>query len=116
MHEMSLTHDVVDTVLTQATVAEAERVVAVHLKVGEIHDIVDDLFVKCFAFLARDTIAEGAKVEIERIPLTVKCQACETVFPLSTRDPSTWSCPTCDRRDYRVFTGTEFSVDNIEVV
>lgn len=70
MHEMSLTRDVVDAVLDHAAVARADRVLGVHMTVGEIHDIVDDLFVKCFAFLARGTAAEGARVT--NLPISAK--------------------------------------------
>ena len=80
MHEMSLTRDVVDAVLDHAAMAQADRVLSVHMTVGEIHDIVDDLFVKCFAFLARGTAAEGARVTIDRVPLTVRCKECGEVF------------------------------------
>ena len=116
MHEMSLTRDVVDAVLDHAAVARADRVLGVHMTVGEIHDIVDDLFVKCFAFLARGTAAEGARVTIDRVPLTVRCKGCGEVF-----DVDFHACGDAPRYPgggggaYAINSGTEFTLDDIEV-
>lgn len=116
MHEMSLTHDVVDTVLRQAEIAGATEVRGVHLTVGEIHDIVDDLFMKCFAYLARGTIAEHAKVGITRVRLTVRCKDCAEVFPIQLYGfHGDVVCPRCGSRRYGINSGEEFTIDDIEV-
>lgn len=116
MHEMSLIRDVVDAVLDHAAMAQADRVLSVHMTVGEIHDIVDDLFVKCFAFLARGTVAEGARVTIDRVPLTVRCKECGEVFgvDLHARGDAP-RCPGCDGGLYAINSGNEFTLDDIEV-
>ena len=116
MHEMSLTHDVLDTVLTQANLAEATKVVGVHMTVGEVHDIVDDLFAKCFNWLARGTIAEEAKVVIDRVPLTVRCKECDEVYGVSLYRRETPCCPACGGPSYAINTGEEFFIDDIEVL
>ena len=116
MHEMSLTRDVVDAVLDHAAVARADRVLGVHMTVGEIHDIVDDLFVKCFAFLARGTAAEGARVTIDRVPLTVRCKACGEVFDVDFHAcGDAPRCPGCGGGAYAINSGNEFTLDDIEV-
>lgn len=116
MHEMSLTRDVVDVVVMQAQMADASRVLCVNLKIGEVHDIVDDLFVKCFAFLAKGTVAEKARIDIDRIPLTVRCLDCGEVFPVDVYNrKQSVMCPSCKSLKYTINSGNEFSIEDIEV-
>ena len=116
MHEMSLVHDVLDTVINQAEMAQANKVLSVHMTVGDVHDIVDDLFVKCFAYLGRGTIAADAQMKIARIPLTVRCTDCNHVQEVNIwakRGPV--ECPACGSGRYSINSGEEFLVDDIEV-
>ncbi|MEE8716374.1 MAG: hydrogenase maturation nickel metallochaperone HypA [Coriobacteriales bacterium] len=117
MHEMSLTRDIVKTVVHEAEMAGAQRVVGVHLTLGEVHDIVDDLFERCFRFVARGTIAQFARVEISRIPLTVRCDDCSTVFRVDLYCPQEERvrCPVCGSKRYSINSGNEFLIDDIEI-
>lgn len=117
MHEMSLVRNVVDIVVAQCTEAGVAEVKTVNLVIGEARDIVEDLFEGLFRHFARGTVAEGAHICITRVPLTVRCDACGTVFPLDVCDESTWVCPACGTaRSYRVNSGMEFAISSIEVV
>ena len=44
MHEMSLTRNVLDIVLDEANAAGATRVQAVRVTIGDLRDIVEELF------------------------------------------------------------------------
>ena len=116
MHEMGLVRDVVDVVLKTAESADARQVTRVCLTIGYGRDMIEDLMQGLFRYLARGTIAEGAVLEITRIPVTVRCNGCGTVFPINLHLESTWTCPCCgDRLNYVVQTGMEFMIDGIEV-
>lgn len=116
MHELALTRDVVDMVVEQAAAAGAQKVRAVHLTIGYVRDIVEDLFEQCFAFLARGTIAECADIVITRVPFTVRCNGCGHVYHLDIRNAETWQCATCGEQDYVLNSGMEFFVNSIEIV
>ena len=115
MHEMALTRNVVDIVIAEAEKVHAKSVHAVHVTVGEVRDIIDDIFVDMFGWLARGTIAEHAEVHLTRVPLMVKCNQCGNVYHINTRDESTWPCEKCGVRDYKLQSGMEFFISNIEV-
>lgn len=115
MHEMALTRDVVDMVVESAEAIGAAEVRAVHVTIGYVRDIVEDLFERCFAYLARGTVAEHAEIIMTRVPFTVRCNVCGQVFHLDIRDEETWRCPTCCAKDYVLNSGMEFSVDSIEI-
>lgn len=114
MHELGYTRDVVDTVVQAAQMSNAHEVRAVYLNIGEVRDIVDELFRKCFAYLSRDTIAKNSDVVIDRIPLVMCCRKCGRTFHA---DPYAGevSCPHCGEKDYEILSGMEFSIDHIEV-
>lgn len=115
MHETGVCRSIVDTVERYALTAHAKRVVAVHLRLGAVHDVVPEILVGAFEWMARGTVVEGARMEIERVPFTVRCQGCGCVYPLDPLDAASWSCPECHERDYRLNTGREFSIESIEV-
>ncbi|MEF9876650.1 MAG: hydrogenase maturation nickel metallochaperone HypA [Gordonibacter sp.] len=116
MHEMSLVRKVVDVVLSECEGKNIARVRTVHLSIGELSDVVEEYVQSLFQFLARDTIAENAEVAITRIPVNVRCNQCCNIFPIEIRNEDTWECPRCHAvHDYRLFSGREFRVDNIDV-
>lgn len=116
MHEMAMTRDVVDLVVERAEAEGAAAVRTVSLTIGYARDIVEDLFERCFAYLARGTVAAHAELAITRVPFTVRCQECGRVYHLDVHDSSTWPCPVCGERDYVLNSGMEFFVDDIEIV
>lgn len=115
MHEMALCRNVVDIVIEEAQHANASEVKAVHLTIGYSRDIVEDLFEGMFQWMCRDTIAANAELSISRIPLTVKCEDCGLIYHIDAHDSHTWSCPRCSARHYKLNSGMEFYVSNIEV-
>ncbi|MCD8013711.1 MAG: hydrogenase maturation nickel metallochaperone HypA [Lachnospiraceae bacterium] len=116
MHEMALVRRVVDIVVTKAEAVGASEVHAVHLVIGEARDIVEDYFEGLFQYLARGTVAENAEMVIYRVPYTVRCNQCGFIFPINIFNEETWVCPACKaKRDYKLNSGMEFAVKNIEV-
>jgi Zn finger protein HypA/HybF involved in hydrogenase expression len=65
MHELAAAQDVLKVVLEAAEAQQARRVTAISLKVGRLYgvDRIEDLV----AGLAKGTIAEGARLEIESV-------------------------------------------------
>lgn len=114
MHELGYTKDILRTVVEAAELSHAHEVRSVYLNIGEIRDIVDELFCNCFTYLARDTIARDSKVVIDRIPLTMACRQCGEVFRADVYAGKV-HCPSCGASDFEVRTGMEFSIDHIEV-
>ena len=115
MHEMGVTRDIVDAVLDFAGKAGATEVRSVYLTIGWARDIVESLLIGAFDYMAKGTVAEHADLVITRVPFTVCCKECGLVCPIDVRDETTWPCPACGKRDYRLNSGMEFSIDKIEI-
>lgn len=116
MHEMALLSNVVDIVLKEVEGTDVTRVTAVHLTVGELMDVIEEMVPGLFKFLARGTVAEDAAVVIHHVPAYVQCHGCQEAWQIRIHDESTWACPRCGaRRNYRLVSGREFRVDSLEV-
>lgn len=117
MHEMALVRSIMEVVVEEAEAAGAAEVTAVHLDVGEGRDIVIDLFESLFQFLARDTVAENARVVINVVPYRVRCNRCGEEFRLDFKDRFSQTCLGCGAdRDYALISGNELYINKIEAV
>jgi hydrogenase nickel incorporation protein HypA/HybF len=117
MHELSVTKNVLQLVIKHAEANKVSKVVGVKLEIGEMRDIVEDLMQKCFLYMARGTVAEGAAVQIKVIPLTCMCRDCNKVFPVdSHKGFDNLSCPKCGGNNLVPYTGQEFFIKEIDVV
>ena len=95
MHEMSMVRVVVEAVLEECEGKDIAKVKAVNLRIGEMRDVIESYVPDLFRFLARGTIAADAQVNIERVPMMVRCHDCYEIWHLNSRDESTWTCPRC---------------------
>lgn len=116
MHEMALTRDALDLIIAEGEKAGAERVCTVTLSIGYMRDIVEDIFEGLFAHLAKGTIVEGAELNLVRTPAIVECQDCGGRYHLDVFDSSSFDCPRCSARNYRLISGMDFNIDNIGIV
>lgn len=115
MHEMAYCTEVVDTVIAEATRVNAVSVDRVDIMIGEVRDIVVDLFDGFFHYLAKDTIADNAVVSYQRVPVTVTCRCCGLQYPVNVRNKQAFACPSCGKTEYDVTTGMEFEIVSIDV-
>ena len=107
MHELSVASAVVDTVLRHA---EGRRVLAVELHVGQLRQVVPDSLAFYWDIVARDSLAEGARLEQVVIPARMRCAACADEFSPELM----FRCPACGGAG-EVVAGDELEVDSIEV-
>jgi hydrogenase nickel incorporation protein HypA/HybF len=113
MHELSVTQSILDIVLRHAQQAGASRIMGINLVIGELAGFVDDSIQFYFDFLSRDTVAQGAQLNFERLAARVRCHACGAEYaPPNSR---LWSCPECDALGGEIIAGREFSVASIEI-
>lgn len=77
MHEMSITTSVVAICAEQAlTKGAGTRVTHVTLEVGKLSAVMPDALRFCFDVCAKDTLLEGAELEIIEIPGRARCLDC----------------------------------------
>lgn len=113
MHELSLAQDIVEQAIQAARVAQAGRVVRVHLTIGRLAGVEADALRFCFETVCRDTALEGARLEVREAPLVVWCAHClaERTLP----GIQSLRCPTCQTLCGEVRGGREMQIESLEV-
>ena len=110
MHEVKAVQSVVSLILDEAVKQGASRVTRVSIKNGEWSTMDPDCVRTYFDESAKGTIAEGAEVAIESVPVRFKCAECGTAY-----SPAKVKCPTCSSTKGELISGREFYVESMEV-
>ncbi|MCB1540559.1 MAG: hydrogenase maturation nickel metallochaperone HypA [Rhodoblastus sp.] len=112
MHEMALTESIVDILQEEARRRAFSRVKLVRLEIGALSHVDPHALAFCFDAVSRDTIADGAKLDIMRAPGQGWCFDCEKTTPLAERHGA---CALCGGRRVQMTGGDEMRVKEMEV-
>ena len=109
MHEMSITQGIIDLCVEHAG---GRRIRSLDVEIGELSSAVPEAIEFCFEACSRDTLLEGARLNIFRVPGKGQCQECGQETPLAELyDP----CGHCGGNRVTVVAGEELRVREIEV-
>lgn len=112
MHEMSLADGVLRVIEDSARANGFSRVKTVWLEIGALAGVEAEAMRFCFDAVVKDTLVEGARLEIATIEGRGRCFACgETVAIQLRYDP----CPLCGGYPVEPTGGTEMRVKELEV-
>lgn len=99
-----------EVALKTAKEEKADRIKTISLKIGAKSGVVVDSLEFAFEMVTKDTIAEGATLTIESIPLRGECLACGHHF---TSDEFL-VCDKCGNFG-KILSGQELNIKSIEV-
>jgi hydrogenase nickel incorporation protein HypA/HybF len=108
VHELSITQSVVEAVCERAA---GRPVRSVKVQVGALTAVVPEAMRFCFGLIVEGTVAQGARLDIERRPGAAHCRGCDADIVLA--DPILL-CP-CGSADVEVTAGRELQILSIEV-
>jgi hydrogenase nickel incorporation protein HypA/HybF len=113
VHELSVALSLVETVCEKAEALGGVRVESVCVRLGPFSGVVKDALMFCFDAATRGTAIEGARLEIEEVPLTVFCPRCldERRLPGAQH----LRCPVCGEPTPEVISGRELELSALEV-
>jgi hydrogenase nickel incorporation protein HypA/HybF len=94
----------VDTVERHAA---GRKVSAIAVRVGALRQVVPDSLEFYIGLVGRDTVCEGARLELELVPAVLRC--CGAAW-----EPPSFRCPACGAAG-EVMQGNEFEVESIDV-
>lgn len=112
MHEMTVTQGIMDIVLKTARDNNASKVKAVNLTVGTLAQVVPDCVAFYFEILTKDTVAEGAALNIETVQARARCSGCGHEFEA---DDMLLKCPQCGDVLGKLISGRELAVTSIDI-
>lgn len=112
MHELPITESILEITLRHAQQANAHRVEAINIVIGQLSSVVDDSVQFYWDMISEGTIAQGAKLNFQRKPIELRCLICKNEYTPAGED---FSCPNCQSENIKIISGEEFFLDSIEV-
>ncbi len=111
MHELGIANETLDVALSEAHRHAAKKVTAIRLCVGVLRAVEPGNLSFLFEHLARGTLAEGARLDIEEEAIRVACPACGDM----EADSFTSVCPRCKGTPVTASGGDSLSILSIEI-
>lgn len=112
MHELSVTENILEIVQSHAERASASKVTDIYLVIGKLSSIVDDSIQFYWDLMAKDTVAEGAKLHFRRLPILIQCNDCKNSYSPSS---DSLACPYCMSEKITILQGEEFYLEAIDI-
>lgn len=110
MHELSLCGAIADVATRHAG---PRRVEVIHLRIGQLRQVVPDTLAFCWTLVSEGTDLAGSVLDVERVPATLRCRACNERFALD--GTIAFVCPACKGLDVEVLGGDDFDVTALDL-
>ncbi len=112
MHEAGIAGDLIRTAERQLLREPHGPVRRLLVRIGELAGVNPDALDFAFECLSPGTAVEGARLEIERVPLTVACEGCGRTTPVVDY---VFRCGACGADGVRIASGRELEFVSIDV-
>jgi len=112
MHELAIAQSLIGIIEQEALPYTGAKVTRVRVLIGKLSGVMPDALKFAFEAISVGGIAEGASLEIEEVPLRIRCHQCGEV--LVVEDPFL-TCPNCEGTDVEIVTGRELDIRSIEI-
>lgn len=112
MHEVGLMESALAIALKRADEEGAHRIHRLTMRIGPLSGVVQEALEFAFDVLTRGTIAEGARLEVEHVPMMCYCSSCRLEFH---PDDLFCECPQCHDSRVKVRQGRELELSSLEV-
>lgn len=112
MHELSLAEGILQIVEDAAAQQGFKRVTEVRLEIGALSGVEVEALSFCLDMVLKDSIAEGARVELEKVPGSGFCLECGETVPVNALYDA---CPRCGGYQVQATGGTEMRVKDLMV-
>jgi hydrogenase nickel incorporation protein HypA/HybF len=112
MHEIGLMQEALERALKYAAQRGAQQIDCVTMRVGAESGVELEVIEFAFPVLAQGTLAEGARLAIEHVPVICWCPACDCEFEPAD---ALHECPKCRHPGAELRRGREFEVASLEI-
>ncbi|MBT3197792.1 MAG: hydrogenase maturation nickel metallochaperone HypA [Gammaproteobacteria bacterium] len=112
MHELSVCQSILSQVETVAEENSATTVSLIHLQIGPLSGVEVPLLKNAWTIARADTLASEAELEIEEMPITIRCSQCGQV---SRAKVNRMICGQCGEWRTQLISGDEMLLRSIEL-
>jgi hydrogenase nickel incorporation protein HypA/HybF len=113
MHESAIAAQLLRKIEWSARAEGTPRVTAIRVRVGAFAGVDWARLQSAFRLLIVGTMAEGARIVVEPVPVEAQCTACGFQFRVES---FRFACPACACGETRVVSGDEMILDEVTVV
>ena len=110
VHELSICGSIADIVTRRANGRSVETI---HIRVGQLRQVVPDTLVYCWTLVSADTHLDGSVLDVEDVRARIRCRDCAGVHEVG--DYPILLCADCDSADVEVLAGEEFLVTALDL-
>ena len=113
MHEMGIAMEIIR--IARDSIPEdlkSPRIEAINLRIGKLAAVVPESLEFCFEIATKETPLEGARLLIEQVPVTARCNDCGAVW---TAEQANFLCGKCGSGAVDLLSGRELDIVSIEV-
>lgn len=111
MHELSIIQNIYNTIKDIAAENNLKVIKKVYLKIGALRQVVPEFLTFAFEHVTADSLAQGAELIIEVIPVQILCHTCQQQHTVTD---NFYVCPNCNSADIEIITGKEIVLASIE--
>lgn len=109
MHELSICRSIADIVTKHAN---GRGVTTVHVRIGQLRQIVPDTLLYCWSMMNSDTPLATTALQVESIPGALRCATCNAI---QTLDAPVLICTSCSGHDVEIISGEEFLITTLDL-
>ena len=113
MHEVSIAQSLIEIAIDNCIKQGYKGIEVIRVKIGKASGVVSDSLLFAFEALKTGTIAEKAVLIVDEIPVSGFCDSCK--MPFTVEEKYVLSCPKCRGVSFRLDTGRELNIDEMEV-
>jgi hydrogenase nickel incorporation protein HypA/HybF len=112
MHELGIAVNIVEIVEREIVAHRYGRVSTVALRIGKMTDVDHEALRFGFEVTTRDTSLSGARLEIEAVPIRVRCDDCSKESEVERYQ---FACHDCGSLSVHLLQGTELDISYLEI-
>jgi hydrogenase nickel incorporation protein HypA/HybF len=110
MHEMSIALNIAEIIKETVSESDQNKISSVKIDMGILSNISSESLLFCFNSLKENELFSSASLEINKLPISIRCKHCEA---LSVENDFIFSCRICSSNDIEVTGGDELSLNSI---
>ena len=113
MHEMSLCRNLLDQALILARENNARSIKSIKVTMGPLCAVDAHHLQETFSFASSGTMADKARLIINKIPMTIRCLDCRAESQVL---PDRMMCRYCGSQHTQLINGDEVMLHDIEII
>lgn len=112
MHELTIIDNIIKICIEEGKKHNVSKIIEIRIKIGELSGMVPEYIQYYFNIMSKGTTAENAILNIEKIPIEIKCNNCKINSNVCLDD---LICSYCGSANVQIAKGNDFIIESMEV-